>query len=153
MSLRPPKPRRPDRLRAASAASERPPYDPPHSPSKTGVNALMASGGGRTKSRWRLRERVGWRSALRLALCGPQGRGRGGQQAWLGRKVAAVDKAGQAWGFDDQPIGSGDLLVIGQILTLLSRHQIELDGTPSGGAAVDGGIGNVEARVACHRRT
>jgi len=51
-------------------------------------------------------------SSLWLALCGAQGRGGGGQQAWLGRKCARDDKAGQAWGFDDQPVGGGDLLVV-----------------------------------------
>ncbi len=49
---------------------------------------------------------------LRLALCGPQGRRRSRQQAWLGRQRPCYDQTGQARRFDNQPVGGGDFLVI-----------------------------------------
>ena len=53
---------------------------------------------------------------------------------------------------DDQAVGGGYVFFLGKRGVLLGRHEIELDGVPTGGAVVDRVIGDALARIEGDRR-
>ena len=78
-------------------------------------------------------------------------RARRRHQAGLGRQRPQHDQPGAGRRFHDQPVGRGDVFLLGQPAALIRRHQLELDQAAARGAVVDRVIGDAAPGVERHR--